>query len=253
MADRSAELSPRDVVVVDDSTRYGHKMREMVTLVLGAGRDLDDRAECVSHQEAMAMPEEFWGRFSVALVDAFDAHRDQEAMPVPVGDVVRRLEQLGSPARIVVYSGNFDLPYFNLLVRGSTNAVGYFDASALLREDGAPMRSALLDDEPMYQAAVPKSEEVVDLGEGADLAKAITALRDDPSTWRWALGLTSWGAVDQYRKRKVRNVARDRLKMAPADRPDKIRKGRELKNRSPDHGSIIEVVQAALGLSRDRK
>lgn len=253
MAQLGRNLSPREVVIIDDSTRYGHELRDLVTHVLGQGRGVEDRATCISHQEAMSIPASFWGQFEVALVDAFDAHPDDAAIPVPVGDVVRRLAELEKPPRIVVYSANLDNPYLNRFVRDATNAIAYYDAACLLRSDGMPMRSALLDDQPLYQTAGPTAEEVGDLGKAANVAQAIAALRDDPQMWRWALGLTPWRAVEAYQKRKVRLVAVEMLKMVPAVRPSKLRHGQAVTDRSPDHGAILRVVQAALGLSRDRK
>ncbi len=241
-------LTPRQVVIVDDTMRYGHQLRDMVTDVLGRGRADGDRAECISHQEAISASDEFWAPYAVALVDSRDTHGDREGTPVPVGDVVRRLNQLAAPPKIVVYSANFDNPYFHHFVRQSAKAVAYYHASALLDSGGVAMRSALLDDQPRHQAESPRPEQLGDLGEDADLGAAMSALRDDPQTWRWALGFTPWRAVDAYRQRKVRTVARERLKMRPENRPIKIRDRRELKDRNAGHGSILEVVQDALGL-----
>lgn len=247
MARRGEGLTPREVVVVDDSTRYGNELCDMVTDVLGRGRTEGDRAECISHQQAISASDAFWAGCSVALLDSHDAHSDSEGTPVPVGDVVLRLNRLDSPPKIVVYSANFDNPHFNRYVRDSTKAFAYYDASVLSKKDGAPMRSALLDDEPMYQAENPRPEEIGDLGEDADLAVAISALREDPTTWNWALGLAPWGAVKESLRRRVRTIARETLKMGPEERTTKIRDGTELKNRNPDNSSILRVIQAALG------
>jgi hypothetical protein len=245
---RSGDLKPCEVVIVDDSTLYGHGIRHMVTAVLGSGRGADDRAECISHQEAMSAPDKFWQPFSVGLVDAYDAHAGDEATPVPVGDVVRRLMALGSPSRLVVYSANFDNPYFNRFVRDATDAMAYYDASALLRPDAKAMRSALLDDQPSLQADIPTAEQVGEIGHGGDLAKAILAYQQDAQVWSWAQGLTPWRSVDAYRRQKVRSVARKILKMSPAERAAKVRDGRQLRDRSPDHDSIRRVIQTALRL-----
>jgi hypothetical protein len=254
MAECGGGLTPREVVVVDDSTRYGNELCDIVRIVLGRGRAAGDRAECISHQEAISATDEFWSRCAVALVDSRDAHGDSEGTPVPVGDVVVRLNQLASPPRIIVYSANFDNPYFNSYVRSSAEALAYYDASVLLRKDGVAMRSALLDDEPLDQAEIPRPEQLGDLGEHADLAAAVSALRGDATVWRWALGFKPWGTVDPSRRRKVRRVARGALKMQPEARPMKMRDGQELKDRSPDHGSILKVLQRALGVQpRDPK
>jgi len=245
---RRGELSPGEVVIVDDSTLYGHGIREMVTTVLGTGRAKSDRAECISHQEAMSAADRFWGSFSVALVDAYDAHADEDATPVPVGEVVARLRRLGSPARIIVYSANFDSPYYNRLVRDATDAVAYYDASMLQRADGIPMRSALLGEPPRFQADVPTAEQVGLIGSEGDLAKAIKAYQENPQVWNWVRGVTPWRTVGAYSQRTVRDVAREILRMSPANRPEKVRAGRVLTDRNPDERSIRRVVQEALRL-----
>lgn len=252
MAGRGGGLTPSDVVVIDDSTLYGHKVRDMVATVLGRGRGADDEAKCIAHQEAMAAPEAFWRSFSVALVDAYDAHVDGDATPVPVGDVVGRLRALGSPGRIIVYSANFDNSYFNRFVRDATDALAYYDAATLLEADARAMRSALLDDEPEFQANVPSSEDVGDIGQDGDLAKAVVAYQQDAQVWSWIRGITQWREIDGYRRRKVRAVAREVLKMSPPDRATKVRDGRVLTDRNPDHVDIRSVIRSALRLPTNR-
>lgn len=245
------ELTPSQVVVVDDSTRYGEQLCNMVTLVLGRGRGDHDRAKCISHHWALGASERWWGVYRVALVDARDAHCDPTGIPVAAGDVVRRISAFSCLHRIVVYSANFDNPYLNRYVREDAPAAAYYDAAALLRDDGFALRSALLDEEPVGQMEPPALSELVDLGQGADLASAISGLRREPEAWRWVLGLTPWKAVDSYRQRKVRDIARNSLKMRPPARPLKVRDGREITDRNPDSRVIRSVLRAALGFPRE--
>lgn len=254
MAGTSEGLSPHQVVVVDDHTEYGDRLCEAVTRVLGEGRGGQrDRCALTHHQRAIGSSDEFWSGCLVALVDARDSGwRYDERTPVAVGEVVRRLKELDSPPRMVVYSANFDNLVFLRYVADDARNLAYYDAGVLLR-DAECLRSALLDTEPSGQVAIPPPESTGQLGKNADVVGAIDRIQRNPDTWRWARGLQPWGDLPPYRKTVARKIATERLKMAPASRALKNRYGRPLKDRNPDGRDITSVVRAILGGTREEK
>lgn len=249
MAGPSEGLSPHQVVVVDDLTEYGGRLCEAVTRVLGQGRGgHQDDCALMAHPAAIGTPDDYWNGCSVVLVDARDSQwRYDERTPAAAGEVLRRLKELDAPPRMVVYSANFDNPYFLRYVAEDAEAFAYYDAGVLLR-DAEHLRSALLDVKPTGQVAMPTAEDTGELGSGADVVGAVTRLRCHRETWRWARGLEGFGWKDmkEYPRRVARDVATKRLRMAPAERNYKARG----KDRNPDGGDITSVVRRLLGFDR---